>query len=203
MTVLLVEDDMGFAALVERMLPNHTIVHKIDIGPAIDWLSVRDENAECVVLLDLTLPSSSGIDTFIKLSEYDKRVPIILLTGKDVTDDFLNKALIAGAQEYLQKKWVTDPGVKTERRKENPLLANAIKGATIRKMLENALIDERNEWRAFVDELWFFNTGVLGDGRNIGTDPRAFKRVMARLEAGKEMAAKMADEKIEQEYGNV
>ena len=34
-----------------------------------------------VVLLDLMLPDSSGLDTFLRLSRHEPRVPLLVLTG--------------------------------------------------------------------------------------------------------------------------
>src|SRR5512132_3068200 len=55
-----------------------------------------------LVLLDLSLPDSLGIETFAKVFAHSPAVPIIVLTG---TDDHIValKAVQGGAQDYLVK----------------------------------------------------------------------------------------------------
>jgi len=55
-----------------------------------------------VILLDITLPDSRGIDTFIKMQEKAPDVPIIVLSNFD-DETFAVKAVQEGAQDYLVK----------------------------------------------------------------------------------------------------
>src|SRR5438874_5862600 len=55
-----------------------------------------------LVILDLSLPDSHGLDTFAKVYAHSPAVPIIVLTGHD--DDALAlSAVKGGAQDYLVK----------------------------------------------------------------------------------------------------
>src|SRR3954453_13011047 len=55
-----------------------------------------------LVILDLSLPDSHGLDTFAKVYAHSPAVPIIVLTGND--DDWLAlSAVKSGAQDYLVK----------------------------------------------------------------------------------------------------
>jgi sigma-B regulation protein RsbU (phosphoserine phosphatase) len=55
-----------------------------------------------VVLLDLSLPDSSGLETFHAIKEHARDIPIIVLSGTDDETLALN-AVHAGAEDYLVK----------------------------------------------------------------------------------------------------
>ena len=58
-----------------------------------------------VVLLDLSLPDSHGLETFTKAHEQAPDVPIILMTGLD-DEELALQAVQKGAQDYLVKHQV-------------------------------------------------------------------------------------------------
>ncbi len=60
-----------------------------------------------VILLDLALPDSHGLETFISMHAYAGDVPIVVLTGLD-DEQTAMKAVQAGAQDYLVKGEVDD-----------------------------------------------------------------------------------------------
>src|SRR5437773_1296716 len=56
-----------------------------------------------IVLLDLNLPDSHGLDTFLRLHEQFPLVPIVVLTGE--YDDIMGPLAVAkGAQDFLVKQ---------------------------------------------------------------------------------------------------
>ena len=59
-----------------------------------------------VVLLDLGLPDSFGLDTFVKLQPCAPDIPIVVLTGLD-DERTACKAVELGAQDYLVKGQLT------------------------------------------------------------------------------------------------
>ncbi|MFC7215170.1 bacterio-opsin activator domain-containing protein [Saliphagus sp. GCM10025334] len=61
-----------------------------------------------VVLLDLNLPDSAGLETLTAVLESDATVPVIVLTGLQDSDAGI-EAISRGAQEYLVKDEVTSP----------------------------------------------------------------------------------------------
>ena len=80
-----------------------------------------------VILLDLCLPDSKGIETFNIMKHNSPNIPIIILTGlKD--DIFAVSAVGRGAQDYLVKGEVN-----------NKQLARSITYAIERKRIENEL----------------------------------------------------------------
>lgn len=84
--VLLVEDDTVDSRLVKRILAScsqpveFTVELAENLSAAIECLSSRKYD---IVLLDLRLPDSSGIETVQKVSEVNPRIPIVVLTGLD------------------------------------------------------------------------------------------------------------------------
>jgi len=60
-----------------------------------------------VVLLDLSLPDSQGLETFLAMHAHAEDVPIVVLTGYD-NEDAAIKAVQTGAQDYLVKGQVDD-----------------------------------------------------------------------------------------------
>ncbi len=55
-----------------------------------------------VVVLDVSLPDATGLETYHRLREIDARVPVILITGHGTTELAI-EAMKAGAYEYLLK----------------------------------------------------------------------------------------------------
>lgn len=59
-----------------------------------------------VVLLDLSLPDSQGLDTFLSLDEKVPNLPVVLLTGSQ-DESLALEAIRQGAQDYLVKEQTT------------------------------------------------------------------------------------------------
>ena len=102
--ILLVEDNPGDARLLQEIFKEgktakFEIVLVDRISEAIRTLQETDFD---LILLDLSLPDSNGIDTFRKISKEKPQIPIVLLTGLD--DEALAVKLVQeGAQDYLVK----------------------------------------------------------------------------------------------------
>ena len=83
--VLLVEDNPDDAMLVQEMLHDaqnaeFSLTCMESLSTALDCaLSCSPD----VALLDLSLPDSSGLNTFSKMHERAPAVPVVLLTGLD------------------------------------------------------------------------------------------------------------------------
>ncbi len=140
--ILLIEDNPGDARLIREMLADSG-AHDISI----DWVPNLSQGLEYLgrdgidlVLLDLSLPESQGLDTFLKAQSHAPGIPFVLLTGLD--DEAL--ALMAvqkGAQDYLIK------GRTNGRR-----LFQAIRYATERKKGQEALQQAYDELEHRVEE---------------------------------------------------
>ncbi|ASC72164.1 GGDEF domain-containing protein [Halomicronema hongdechloris C2206] len=102
--ILLIEDDEADVDLIHEYLSEATnwqvTIHQVNrLAAGIDCLQHRPYD---LVLLDLSLPDSSGLDTFLRLRHHSPQVPIVILSGN--TDQTLAfKAVQAGAQDYLLK----------------------------------------------------------------------------------------------------
>jgi PAS domain S-box-containing protein len=104
MNSLLVEDNPADARLIREMLkesPAGTFQfqHVGRLDSALERL--RQETFD-VVLLDLGLPDSQGMETLTRAQEASGGAPIVVLTGLD-DERFALEAMRAGAQDYLVK----------------------------------------------------------------------------------------------------
>ena len=104
--VLLIEDNPGDARLIKEMLADSKgavfdmeLADRLSTGLA----HLADGNGDFdVILLDLSLPDSSGIDTFVRTFAQAQNVPIVVLTGLYDTELAI-LAVQNGAQDYLVK----------------------------------------------------------------------------------------------------
>ena len=102
--VLLVEDNPGDVRLIREMLAEEpeapfrlSSVDRLSRG--LEFLTL---NETALVLLDLSLPDSHGMETFSRMYAHSPKTPIIVLTGND--DHVLAlSAVKRGAQDYLVK----------------------------------------------------------------------------------------------------
>ncbi len=106
-TVLLVEDNPGDARLVRELLKGKDIdchVHQVGtLARALEVLGRTDELSPDVILLDLGLPDSLGLDACSSLQQAAPRTPIVILTGNDDEAQAL-EALRMGIDDYLPKQ---------------------------------------------------------------------------------------------------
>ncbi|CAN5760873.1 SpoIIE family protein phosphatase [soil metagenome] len=127
--VLLVEDNPADAQLLREVLKEVTstklkLTHVVSRTDALE--RHRAERFD-VVLLDLGLPESVGLETFIYFHKHAPRVPTIVLSG--LSDEEMAVSTVnRGAQDYLVKGRV-----------DSDLLVRAIRYAIERKRVEEAL----------------------------------------------------------------
>jgi len=139
--VLLVEDDPGQMAAIKALLERTQGVEfqlKIAdrLASALEELIIGGMD---IVLLDLSLPDSSGTDTFVKVRQAAPRIPIIVLTGTD--DEQLALDLLRrGAQDYLFKGAI-----------DGRLLVRAIRYSIYRMASERELEEQRLRHRLLME----------------------------------------------------
>jgi pilus assembly protein CpaE len=108
--VLLLEDNAVNALLVRKMLeradnPRFEISHADSLLKALDLLA---NTAFDAALVDLNLPDSSGIETFLAIQRNAPGLAVVVLSGMD--DEALSmKAVELGAQDYLSKAALNAP----------------------------------------------------------------------------------------------
>ncbi len=103
LNVLLIEDNNADAKLIQEMLyscePKCTLKRVEQLS---EGLKLLEEESFDVILLDLGLPDSVGIDALIEINQKKREVPIVVLTGRE-DDELAAKAISLGAQDYLLK----------------------------------------------------------------------------------------------------
>jgi PAS domain S-box-containing protein len=103
-TVLLVEDNPGLGRMISDMLaqaPGSTFTVESTVSLA-DGLARLSTGGIELILLDLSLPDSSGLDTFLSIYNRAPDVPIVVLTALE-DETIALTALREGAQDYLIK----------------------------------------------------------------------------------------------------
>jgi Flp pilus assembly CpaE family ATPase len=100
--VLVIEDNPGDADLVREALSETGgfAVHWVEaLLPGLDRLATGDID---LVLLDLSLPDSHGLDGLNAVRTHAPEVPVVLLTGLD-SESLALRAVQIGAQDYVVK----------------------------------------------------------------------------------------------------
>jgi CheY-like chemotaxis protein len=113
--ILLVEDDLAHAEIVQRSLKNfrvaNRIIHVEDGQAALDFLfrqavytDPKTSPRPDLILLDLGLPKVEGLEVLQRIKEDTelKRIPTVVLTTSGVESDMI-KAYVNGAGSYLVK----------------------------------------------------------------------------------------------------
>jgi len=129
-TILYIEDNIDHKHLLEDMLKEingnkFELICCEDLSTGLELLKDREID---LVLLDLGLPETKGIETFNKVHPLAADIPIIVLTSLDDRETAI-KAAEKGAQDYLLKGHI-DPFS----------LERSIRYAIERKQLEKKLV---------------------------------------------------------------
>ncbi|NIM59626.1 MAG: diguanylate cyclase [Candidatus Aminicenantes bacterium] len=138
--VLLIEDNPKDARLIQKMVEEKnwasfdlTCVEKLQAG-----LKLLSNGGADIVLLDLDLPDSKGLNTFIKVHAQESSVPIVVLTGLDDEEIGL-EAVQKGAQDFLIKGKV-----------DRDLLIRSIRYAIERRQAEEELRRSKEKNRSLL-----------------------------------------------------
>ncbi len=154
--MLLVEDDPLYAELIRQMSSRsrkitYDLFHADTLSKGLQCL--QDGHFD-VILADLGLPDSSGLNTLRSVLGAAKSIPVIVLTGSADEETEIG-ALREGAQDYLLKHQVNEP-----------LLTRSILNAMERKVAENSLIQSESNTRSIIENapLPIF-VAAISDGR--------------------------------------
>jgi sigma-B regulation protein RsbU (phosphoserine phosphatase) len=140
--ILLVEDNLGDARLFQELLGDaktpFSIGHVRRLSEALERLGGGEVD---LVMSDLSLPDSQGLETFEKLHAAAPYVPVIVLSGLD-DETLAVETVERGAQDYLVKG-----------RADTHLLVRSIRYALKRAAAERELGEERNLLRSVINNL--------------------------------------------------
>jgi Flp pilus assembly CpaE family ATPase len=109
LSVLLVDDDPDFVTLVRQWLDGtggdlrFVLISTDSLNSALTRLALGRID---VVLLDLSLPESQGMETFTALSSRCPGVPVIVLTAAD-SESMALRTIRQGGEDYLVKSTCT------------------------------------------------------------------------------------------------
>jgi signal transduction histidine kinase len=132
-TVLMIEDNAGDVRLLKSLISDamqispSTLIELTTAGRLGEGLALARQKSFDVILLDLSLPDSQGLDTFSRTQKIASEIPVIVLSGLD-DESLALQAVRQGAQDYLAKGEVT-----------GYLLIRAMRYAIERKRTEETL----------------------------------------------------------------
>lgn len=145
--VLFIEDNPADARLISEMFkdipkPKYELIHAKNLQEGLKYLN---KNEVDIMLLDLSLPDSTGFETFVKAHNYDPELPIVILSGLE-DEELAVTAVRQGAQDYFVKDDIN-----------SRLLNRALNYAIERKKSEKQLIKSYDELinliKAYTEEM--------------------------------------------------
>jgi len=133
--ILLVEDNLGDAGLLRAAIAdigcelfNFQLAHTDRLASAV--AALQGERFD-VVLLDLSLPDSSGLQTVRGMRQADPAIPIVVMSGLS-DEQVALEAMRMGAQDYLVKGQI-----------DSGMIVRAINHAIERQRIETDLRQQR------------------------------------------------------------
>ncbi len=141
--VFLIEDNPGDARLIQDLLteagnPLFDLGHADCLSTGLKRLAKDDID---VLLLDLSLPDSQGLDSLSKVLAKAPKVPIVVMSGLE--DELVAiKAVQEGAQDYLVKGSA-----------DAKLLMRSLRYAMERQQLQVALRESESHYRLLADNV--------------------------------------------------
>ena len=103
--ILVVEDDKSVNNLITTILKTHGYRYLTAMNGAAAVIEASSHNPE-IVLLDLGLPDTSGVEVIKKIRSWSN-MPIIVISARTEDKDKI-EALDAGADDYLTKPFSVD-----------------------------------------------------------------------------------------------
>ena len=100
--ILIVDDDPTLVEMIATVLTpkGYELVKATDGQEA---LKIMFDGKPDLVLLDVVMPRMNGWQTCSRIRDFSSAVPIIMLSGKNMTEDDVVRGLDYGADDYLLK----------------------------------------------------------------------------------------------------
>lgn len=154
--ILLIEDNPQDAQILRQQLANHAAVPYTlhEATQLAEGLAQLKAGAIDVILLDLQLPDSDGVQTLGRVLAQAPRVPIVILTAHD-DEALIVHALQLGAQDYL---------VKGSVRVYPKLLWRSIRYAIERKHAQDALREAHAQTQKLLTSIPSILIGMTPEG---------------------------------------
>ncbi|MEW6734202.1 MAG: response regulator [Acidobacteriota bacterium] len=154
--VLLIEDNPGDIRLVREMLAEarNALFDLRSTNTLQEGLELMAGGGFDILLLDLSLPDSQGLETLKRAQSQPYAPPIVLLTGLEDESLAIN-ALHVGAQDYLVKGQVN-----------SELLARALSYAIERKNVHSELVRSQKKYENLINSI---------DGIVLEIEPTTFR----------------------------
>jgi PAS domain S-box-containing protein len=156
--LLLVEDNPGDARLVEILLAEASSSADFEVVSAErldEALERLEQSVFDAILLDLSLPDSSGLETVSLVRAAAPQTPMVVLSGQDDEETTL-QALHMGAQDYLLKGQT-----------DNDTMARSIRYAIERARTEEELRRSEERFRLLVQSVRDYAIFMLDPGGRV------------------------------------
>lgn len=171
MKVLLVEDNLAEARFLQEILKGTrlsrfavTHVNRLQAAVAALQASEASETGFGVVLLDLTLPDSTGLASLDHLIQAAPHLPVVVLTNTN-NDELAVAAVRHGAQDYLVKRQINQEilvrslhyAIERKQtaealREVNESLEQRVQQRTVELATANELLRQEIIWRQKIQE---------------------------------------------------
>jgi len=104
--VLVIDNDADYSRLITTLLDDPRGQCEVTVARTLgEGLRLLHQIAPHSILLELNLSDSAGYETFLRVREQAKGIPIIVLTSVE-DDDLAAQAIQEGAQDYLLKSLI-------------------------------------------------------------------------------------------------
>ncbi len=181
LNILIVEDDIVDRKLLQRLLSQSALpISDIKSAECLDTaLEFLGEEHFDVVFLDLGLPDSQGIESFIAIHTKTPNVPVIVISGLG-DEETAVMAVKEGVQDYFVKGQI-----------DSNLLTRSVRYAIERKRISKELTEKQKNIEAI------FNAAPIG--MMLIDENKLVKRIN---DAIRQMLNKDYQEIINQQFGN-